>query len=69
MKNHLRTFAALFGCLCLTSCFSMRAMEKAASSDPNEMPPTGGLGGAALLDLVTLPVQLPWMAYRSFTGQ
>jgi hypothetical protein len=47
----------------------MRAMEKNASSDPNEMPPTGGLGGAALLDLVTLPVQIPWMAYRSLTGQ
>lgn len=69
MKNHLRTFVALLGCLCLSSCFSMRAMDKNASSDPNEMPPTGGLGGAALLDLVTLPVQLPWLAYRSIMGK
>jgi hypothetical protein len=69
MKIYLRSFAAFLGCLCLSSCFSMRAMEKNASSDPNEMPPTGGLGGAALLDLVTLPVQIPWMAYRSLTGQ
>ncbi len=69
MKTHLRIFVALFECLCLTSCFSMQAMEKAANSDPNETPPTGGLGGAALLDLVTLPMQLPWMAYRSITGQ
>ena len=69
MKNHLRTFAALFGCLCLSSCFSMRAMEKNASSDPEVTPPTGGLGGAALLDLITLPVQIPWYAYRSITNQ
>ena len=27
------------------------------------------LGGAALLDLVTLPVQLPWLAYRSIMGK
>jgi hypothetical protein len=67
MKNHLRTFVALLGCLCLSSCFSMRAMEKNASSDPEVTPPTGGLGGAALLDLITLPVQIPWYAYRSIT--
>jgi hypothetical protein len=69
MKNHLRTFVALLGCLCLSSCFSMRAMEKNASSDPEVTPPTGGLGGAALLDLITLPVQIPWYAYRSITKQ
>jgi hypothetical protein len=69
MKNHLRTFVALLGCLCLSSCFSMRAMEKNASSDPEVTPPTGGLGGAALLDLITLPVQIPWYAYRSITNQ
>lgn len=69
MKNHLCIFAALLGCLCLTSCFSMRAMEKNASSDPEVTPPTGGLGGAALLDLITLPVQIPWYAYRSITKQ
>jgi hypothetical protein len=69
MKNHLRSLAAVLGCLLLTSCFSMRAMEKNASSDPDVTPPTGGLGGAALLDLVTLPVQLPWLAYRAVTKQ
>jgi len=69
MKNHLRSLAAVLGCLLLTSCFSMRAMEKNASSDPDVTPPAGGLGGAALLDLVTLPVQIPWYAYRSITKQ
>ena len=69
MKIRLRFLAALVGCLCLSSCFSMRAMEKNASSDPDVTPPTGGLGGAALLDLVTLPVQIPWYAYRSITKQ
>jgi hypothetical protein len=69
MKNHLCSLAAVLGCLLLTSCFSMRAMEKNASSDPEVTPPTGGLGGAALLDLITLPVQIPWYAYRSITKQ
>ena len=69
MNNHLCSLAAVPGCLFLTSCFSMRAMEKNASSDPEVMPPTGGLGGAALLDLITLPVQIPWYAYRSITKQ
>jgi hypothetical protein len=69
MNNHLRSFATFLGCLLLTSCFSMRAMEKNASSDPEVTPPTGGLGGAALLDLITLPVQIPWYAYRSITNQ